>query len=166
DVRKSSRGLQRSSSARSVLPAPVAPAPTPTALPETIGGCRIEKQIGEGGMGRVLRGHHLGLDRPMAVKVLSDKFVTRPGAVDTLFTEARTLAKLDHPNIVRVFNVDKDPSGLHFVITELLEGGSLEELALKSGRKLPIDDAVRLVCEAAAGLHHAHEAGLIHRDVK
>ncbi|MEZ0228004.1 MAG: bifunctional serine/threonine-protein kinase/formylglycine-generating enzyme family protein, partial [Planctomycetota bacterium] len=131
-----------------------------------LGGCRIQRRIGQGGMGRVYKGHHDGLDRDMAIKVIDEKLVAKKGFAEQFLAEARTLAKLDHPNIVRVFNVDTDMTGRHFIVMELLEGGSVESLWRDSNQKLSVDEAVRITREAAEGLLHAHEAGLIHRDVK
>lgn len=131
-----------------------------------LGGCRIERRIGQGGMGRVYKGHHDGLDRDMAVKVIDERLVAKKGFVEQFFAEARTLAKLDHVNIVRVFNVDTDTTGRHFIVMELLEGGSVESFWREKGQELSIDDAVRITKEAAEGLLNAHQAGLIHRDVK
>jgi serine/threonine-protein kinase len=131
-----------------------------------LGGCRIEKRIGQGGMGRVYKAHHDGLDRDMAVKVINERLAAKKGFVEQFFAEARTLAKLDHPNIVRVFNVDSDASSRHFIVMELLEGGSVESRWREKGKKLELDDAVRIAKDAAQGLLHAHGSGLIHRDVK
>jgi len=152
-------------------PAPGAPPPAPgegeeLAAGVVLGGCRIERRIGQGGMGRVYKGHHDGLDRDMAVKVIDERLVAKKGFVEQFLAEARTLAKLDHANVVRVFNVDQDVTGRRFILMELLEGGSVEALWREKGVALPIDDAVKIADEAAQGLLHAHEAGLIHRDVK
>jgi formylglycine-generating enzyme required for sulfatase activity len=131
-----------------------------------LGGCRIVERIGQGGMGRVYKGHHDGLDRDMAVKLIDPALAAKKTFVDQFLGEARTLAKLDHPNIVRVFNVETDANGRHLIVMELLEGGSVESFWREKGRKLELADAVRIVREAAEGLLHAHQAGLIHRDVK
>jgi hypothetical protein len=136
-------------------------------LGQVIGDCRIEATLGRGAMGRVYRAHHVGLDRPMAFKVLEEKLVNRPGFVAKFLIEARSLAKLDHQNVVRVFNVGKHEETKHFIVMELLEGGSVDSLWRdRHKRKLPIDLAVRIVREAAEGLHYAHKMRLIHRDVK
>src|SRR5207237_6576684 len=78
---------------------------------------------------------------------------------------AQALALLDNPHVVRVYSFDKDDSGRCFIVMELLEGGSVGALLRKKG-KLEIDDAVRIASEAAKGLHAAHRADLVHRDVK
>jgi serine/threonine protein kinase/formylglycine-generating enzyme required for sulfatase activity len=133
---------------------------------EVLGGCRLERRIGRGSMGRVYRAHHLGLDRPVAVKVLDRRLVARPGFVEQFYLEAKTLSDLGHPNVVRFFDVNHDETGRHFIIMELLPGGSVESFWTKKGRHLGLEDTLRIVTEAAKGLHHAHVHGLIHRDVK
>jgi hypothetical protein len=133
---------------------------------QILGGCRILAKIGQGGMGRVYRARHLGFDREVALKVLEDRLVARQGFIDQFMAEARILFGLDHPNIVRVFNVDKDQSGVCLLVMELLDGGSVHNLWVKSGKQLPVDEAVRIVSEAAQGLHYAHLKKLLHRDVK
>jgi formylglycine-generating enzyme required for sulfatase activity/tRNA A-37 threonylcarbamoyl transferase component Bud32 len=132
----------------------------------SLGGCKVERLLGTGAMGRVYKAHHEGLDRDMAIKVIDEKLYAKPGFAERFVSEARTLAKLDHPNVVRVFNVDKTDSGLQFIVMELLEGGTVDGLLKRSAGKLSIDEAVRVVCDAAKGLFHAHRVGLIHRDVK
>src|SRR3954466_14185163 len=103
----------------------------------------------------------------MAVKILEEKLVRRKGFVEQFQVEARTVFKLEHPNIVRVTNVGKDQAtNKHFIVMELLGGGSVEQLWKKHQKRLPIDEAIRVAREAAQGLFHAHKAGLIHRDVK
>jgi formylglycine-generating enzyme required for sulfatase activity len=133
---------------------------------QVVGGCRIGQRLGQGGMGRVYRARHLGFDRDVAIKVLDHRLVSRPGFIDQFMTEARILFELDHPNIVRVFNVDKEPSGIHFLVMELLDGGSVHALWETRGRRLSVEEAVHIACEAAQGLAHAHAKHLLHRDVK
>ncbi|HZV03072.1 MAG TPA: bifunctional serine/threonine-protein kinase/formylglycine-generating enzyme family protein [Planctomycetota bacterium] len=131
-----------------------------------LGGHRIEEKLGEGGMGRVYRARHLRLDVARAIKVIDEHLVAQPNFVEQFEAEAKTLAKVPHPHIVQVHDVGTDANGVHFIVMELLEGGSVEGLWKARGKKLPLDEATRIVREAALGLHHAHQAGLIHRDVK
>jgi serine/threonine-protein kinase len=146
---------------------PVVVAPTNEVLPGTVlGQCRIEGRLGQGRTGIVYRAHHEGMGRPVAVKVLDPRLLSNKGFVEQFFAEAGALTKLDHPNVARVFSFDTNESGYHFVVMELVEGGTLESLWKTRGNRLPLEDAVKLTKEAAQGLEHAHEAKLLHRDVK
>jgi phosphate ABC transporter phosphate-binding protein len=124
--------------------------------------------IGEGGMGKVYLGEHLILHRLVAIKMLQlpDERggSSSAGAVERFYREARAVAALDHPNIIRVFDVDRrgnDP----FIVMEFTDGTDLKELVRRRGA-LPADRAADYVRQAAAGLEHAHAAGLVHRDIK
>ena len=146
---------------------PVAVAPTNEVAPGTVlGSARIESRLGQGRTGIVYRAHHEGIGRPVAVKVLDPRLMSNKGFVEQFFAEAGALTKLDHPNVARVYAFDSDESGHHFVVMELLEGGSVEALWKTRGNRLPLEDAVKLAKEAALGLQHAHEANLLHRNVK
>jgi hypothetical protein len=131
---------------------------------KVVGGAKIEALIGRGGMGSVYRAYQLELERPIAVKVLLPQFTSDPKQVQQFFREAKALAKLDHPNIVTIFNVGKDDE-THWIQMQLVDGGSLEHYLRRSGR-LPVEKACALIEQAAHGLLEAHAKGIVHRDVK
>jgi formylglycine-generating enzyme required for sulfatase activity/tRNA A-37 threonylcarbamoyl transferase component Bud32 len=130
-----------------------------------IGDCTLEALIGRGAMGVVFSAHHKRLNRRVAIKILEPKLANDPKFVTRFFHEAQALALLDNPYVVRVFTSDKDDQGRYYAVMELLEGGTVQRV-LKAKGKLEIDEAVQIVSEAAKGLHAAHRADLIHRDVK
>jgi serine/threonine protein kinase len=135
----------------------------PALIGRTIGGCRIESALGAGGMGAVYRARHLGLDRPVAVKILPAHFARSQEMIDRFLREARAVAKIDHPNIVGVLNVGFE-SGLHYIVMPVIEGASLTE---RLGRgAIPPDETIRLARGVAEGLAQAHRNGIVHRDVK
>ena len=124
----------------------------------------ILEQIGRGGMGVVYRARDKRLDRIVAVKRLPENLRESPKAVELLLREARSAAKLNHPNIVHVYDVDHE-DGLYFITMEYLEGSSLNLLLRRRGRLSPRDVSV-LGIQTSAGLQYAHDQGIVHRDVK
>jgi serine/threonine-protein kinase len=125
---------------------------------------RLEEMIGEGGFGQVWRGYDLLLERTVAVKLPRPGRPHRnSGGEDAVLAEARKVARLTHPGIVPVFDVGSH-RGVTFFVSELIDGTDLGRLV--RGGPLPVREAVRLVAEAARGLHHAHEQGFVHRDIK
>jgi serine/threonine protein kinase len=125
---------------------------------------KLLELIGAGGMGNVYRAEHIFMRRKVAVKVLPTHLTEYPSAIQRFYREARAVAALDHPNIVRAHDVDRE-GHLHFIVMEYVDGISLQELVKQHG-PLPWGRAVHYICQAAAGLQHAHEAGWVHRDVK
>jgi len=125
---------------------------------------KVQSRIGRGGMGTVYMAVHIHLDKPFAVKVLSDQIATNKSAIQRLLQEARTASSIDHDNIVDVFSFDATEDGRVFLVMELLEGVSLSELVergpMRIERALPI---ARQVCQA---LEAAHARGVVHRDLK
>ena len=101
--------------------------------PSVIGRYRIIERLGQGGFGRVYLAHDDVLDRPVAIKVPNPSRIAHPEHVDAFFTEARILAKLDHPNIVPVFDVGRTEDGLCFVVSKLVEGNDLA-VRIRQGR--------------------------------
>ena len=135
------------------------------ALPfERLGRYQILARIGHGGMGDVYRGYDESMDRQVAIKVLPQKLARNKDYVRRFHAEASAVARLDHPNIVRLDLIGED-AGHHFFAMELIEGESLaERLALQP--RVQHDEALGMITQCLAGLEAAHAQGLIHRDVK
>ena len=130
---------------------------------------RLLELLGVGGMGAVYLCEHEFMKRLVAVKVLPvDKISSDPTALDRFYREARAVAALDHPNIVRAFDIDKFES-VHFLVMEYVDGNSLQEIVTKYVQRKAFYDPVRAahaVAQAAAGLQHASDLGIVHRDIK
>ncbi len=128
-----------------------------------VGKYTIESVLGRGGMAVVYRATQAGLDRQVALKVLSEGPTTSPERVERFFREARAAAKLAHPNIVPVHEVG-DEDGIRFLAMELVDGVTLDEAI----RREQIDwrGAATIVRDCARALHYAHSQGVVHRDVK
>lgn len=120
--------------------------------------------LGEGGMARVYRATDRILGRQVAVKVLAEPYDRDDGFVERFRREAASAARLNHPNIVTVFDTGSD-DGMHFIVMELVDG---ETLASRLGREGPLEaeEAVRIGRSIAAALAEAHANGVVHRDVK
>ncbi len=130
-----------------------------------IGKYRVLERIGSGGMSSVYLCEHKYMRRRAAVKVLPTSMAEDPAALERFYLEARAVAALDHPNIVRAYDVDQDDD-LHYLVMEYVEGLSLQDLVRKEGPLAPAR-ATELMRQAALGLQHAHDtAGLVHRDIK
>ncbi len=129
-----------------------------------LGKYRILDRLGAGGMGTVLLCEHAHLRHRVAVKVLPPDKARDPAAVGRFYREARAAARLDHPNLVRAHDIDRDADH-HFLVLEYVDGVSLYEVVRRHG-PLSVTLACHYVRQAALGLQHAHEAGLVHRDVK
>jgi len=152
---------------RSSQPAPAAPARQPLSLEigSVLGRCLLLEKVGQGAAGMVFRGIHRSFNIPVAVKVLRANSLEVDAAAFQCFRrEAQLLAKLNHPNIVRVWDFEDDPE-FPYLVLEYVEGFSLAELIQQSGR-LQAHRAVRIVRQTAMGLEAALQLGIIHRDVK
>ena len=146
-------------------PAPAAPAPTKDASKvNLLGDFRLLKKLGAGGMGAVYKAHQISLDREVAVKILSKELAAKPAFVQRFVREARVMARLDHPNILRCYEV-KESHGYHYIAMEFVSGGSIDGW-LKKLSRFGLGDALHVTIACARGLGHAHEQGLVHRDVK
>jgi DNA-binding NtrC family response regulator len=120
--------------------------------------------LGQGGMGEVFKARQRRLKRVVALKVIRGECFRSPGAVQRFRREIEAAARLAHPNIVRIYDADEH-NGLHFLAMEYVEGTDLDRLLKRHG-PLPVPQACAYVRQAATGLQHAHECGLVHRDVK
>src|SRR5262245_52331877 len=125
---------------------------------------KILDRIGSGGMGTVFLCQHLGLRKQVAVKVLPPDQAGDEGVRERFFREARAAAALDHPNIVRVHDINAS-GGVHYIVMEYVDGQDLQTMLNKYG-PLPYTRACGYIAQAALGLQHAFEKGLVHRDIK
>ncbi len=131
----------------------------------TIGKYKVLERLGAGGMGSVYLCEHKLMRRRVAVKVLPTAKAEDPSSLERFYREARAVAALDHPNIVRAYDIDQDDK-LHFLVMEHVDGASLQEIIKKHG-PMEILRACHYMRQAALGLQHAHEAAaLVHRDIK
>jgi serine/threonine protein kinase len=129
-----------------------------------IAGCRILERLGQGGMGRVYRAHHLGLDKLVAVKVLHRQLLDHPELVERFIREAQSAAKLEHPNVVQILNSGQE-TGRYFIVMQFVEGESLAG-RLRRERMLEQPEAVRICLGIARALAAAHALHIVHRDIK
>jgi serine/threonine protein kinase len=153
---------------------PLAPQPTtsggqPNELAQSLvgqqlGDIRLEQFVGSGGMGMVFRGHDLKLHRTVAVKLLGPRTGDDVNSHRRFQTEARSAARLDHPNIARVHFVGEE-RGIRFLVFEYIEGTNLRDLVSAQG-PLPLADALRYTLQIADALLHAWQRDVVHRDIK
>ena len=131
----------------------------------SINGFKIQGRIGSGGFGVVYRAFDTNLERSVAIKMLPPRIAkSGQGLLDRFLREARSAAKLGHPNIVTIHQICpyKDT---FYIVMELVDGGALHEL-LAAKRRFDPAEATRIIRAAAEGLGHAHRRGIIHRDIK
>jgi putative two-component system response regulator len=127
-----------------------------------LGPYRIVAPIGRGGMATVYRAHHSALDRDVAIKVLPDFFAEEESYRERFQQEARSVARLKHPNILNVFDYGQ-VDGISYLVLELVEGGTLTD---RLGTPMALEDVVRLLRPIASALDHAHSQNILHRDIK
>ncbi len=135
---------------------------------DTLGNYRIERMLGDGGMGQVYKARHIKLDREVAIKLLKPQQAQSDALVERFFREARAVNRIKHEHIIEIhdFVDEKNEHGIRrsYCVMELLNGHSL--LGVMAKGPLSIGRAVRLVRQAASALQAAHEVGITHRDVK
>lgn len=134
----------------------------------TLGKYRLRRLLGKGGMSSVYLAEHVLMRRQCAIKVLPIKRVEDTSYLARFHREARAVASLDHPNIVRAYDIDHETEGdkdIHFLVMEYVDGESLHDCVKDKG-PLSLDDTAEFFRQAALGLENAHKNGLIHRDVK
>ncbi len=156
-------GLPSSPAAKAIPPAAAAEKSPPSTQKAMLGEYKIIKKLGQGGMGAVFLGHQTSLERNVAIKVLSKDLAAKPIFVQKFLREARVMAKLDHPNILRCYDVKETP--VYHLVMEFVEGGSIGDWLSKQG-KFSIGDSLHVILASAHALQHAHELKLIHRDIK
>jgi serine/threonine protein kinase len=129
-----------------------------------LGRYRILNRLGAGSRSSVYLGEHLGTSRLVALKVLPASLAANPAGLEWFQRTARVLAALDHPNIVRAYDIDQDDN-LHFLVLEYAEGFTLQE-RLRRGGPLGIREAADQIGQAASALEHARRAGVVHHNIK
>jgi tRNA A-37 threonylcarbamoyl transferase component Bud32 len=125
----------------------------------------VEERLGHGGMATVFKARDLKLDREVAIKLLADNFAGDEEIRTRFSREARLAARLDHPNVVQVFDVGEDDDR-PFIVMEHVDGGTLADRLDGRRKSLPKGEALRLLGQLCDGLGHAHAKKLIHRDIK
>jgi len=129
-----------------------------------LGHCKLLRKLGQGGMGAVWLARHQTLDKDVAVKVLPPGFVADKEAVGRFIREARSAARLEHPNVVQVLDAGSQ-DGIHFIVMQLVDGTDLDKLLKKKGR-FPVADTLAIAKRVALALGAAHDLKLVHRDIK
>jgi len=128
----------------------------------TLGSYTLVGRIGRGGMATVYRAYHPALDRYVAIKALPDFFADDPLYRERFQQEARSVARLKHPNILEIYDFGYE-DGLAYLVLELVEGGTLAD---RLGRPMELRDAVGVLDQLASALDYAHREGILHRDIK
>jgi len=131
---------------------------------QIIGNYKIEKKLGEGGMGAVYKGVDTMLDREVAIKALRPELTSQIAVVERFRSEAVTLAKLHHPNIATLYSLFRQGEELYMVL-EYVRGETLDAILARRGA-LSADEVIPVFCQILDGINHAHEYGIIHRDIK
>ncbi|MBX3223830.1 MAG: protein kinase [Labilithrix sp.] len=126
---------------------------------------RVERVIGQGGMGVVLAARHLGLDEMVAVKLIREERADGAAALARFQREARAAARIKSEHVARVLDVDRLPEGEPYIVMELIDGTDLHALVKRRGTLAP-DEAVTYITQACEGLAEAHALGMVHRDLK
>lgn len=129
-----------------------------------LGKYKLLGSIGKGGMSHVYLAEHMLMERRVAIKVLPRQRVKDRSYLSRFQLEARAAARLDDPNIVRVYDIDNE-GDTHYIVMEYVDGRDLHQTVSQDG-PLPFNTAAKYVAQVATGLQHAHEMGLVHRDIK
>jgi serine/threonine-protein kinase len=134
----------------------------------TLGRYEVTALVGRGGMATVYKARHPGLNRNVAVKVLHRHLAVDSAFVGRFRREARAVAALRHPNIVRVYDFDSE-GDIYFIVMEFIDGPTLASFLkrlFKQGRHLSPQEILRLFSPMCSAIHYAHEQGMVHRDIK
>jgi len=131
---------------------------------QQIPGYQLQKKIGAGAMAVVYKAKQLSLDRTVAIKVLPKRLSKNKEFVERFYREGKAAAALNHNNIVQAIDVGES-GGYHYFVMEYVEGDTVYDEIVQN-RVYPEDEAIRIIRQVAAALQHAHERGIIHRDVK
>jgi serine/threonine-protein kinase len=131
---------------------------------QQIPGYKLLEKLGAGAMATVYKARQLSLDRLVAIKILPRKFSQNTQFIERFYAEGRAAAQLNHPNVVQAYDVGQ-AGNFHFFVMEFVDGRTVYDDIIKF-KKVPERDAVEVSIQVAEALVHAHEKGLIHRDVK
>ncbi|QDU81124.1 Serine/threonine-protein kinase PknB [Polystyrenella longa] len=160
-------------------PQPSTPSPVPPSVPNLpgksntpssgkkatqLGDFRLRKRLGKGGMGEVFLAQQVSLDRPVAIKTLSKELAKKPDFVERFLREARSMARLHHPNVVQVYAADSQ-KGINYVAIEYIDGYSMQ-VWMNQRKRLTVGDSLHVVLVCAQALKQAHDLKMIHRDIK
>lgn len=148
----------------SFKPQPTVSLESPKSEPKQLREYKLLEKLGEGGMGTVYKAEHSKLKKTVALKILPAQRMRDAQSVERFQREMEAVGRLDHPNIVRALDAG-EVEGTHFLVMEFVDGIDLDTLARRTGT-IPVADACELIRQAALGLDHANEYGLVHRDVK
>lgn len=129
-----------------------------------VGKFEILKEVGRGGYGIVYKAHDQALNRTVALKILHPVLLIDENFVSNFKTEAQIAAKLNHPNLVQIYEFGEEDGGVYFVMS-YMAGGSLKDLLIKKGA-LPNEQALKILEQIGAGLAYAHSQNIVHRDLK
>jgi serine/threonine protein kinase/tetratricopeptide (TPR) repeat protein len=132
--------------------------------PNKLGKYEIRKMLGKGNMGMVYLAHDPVLERDVAIKVMAGSTIYDAQLRERFAREAKSVARLQHPNIVTIHDLGYDHQSSPFIAMELLEGADLDDLVKQNA--LSVTRRLEIVAQVCRGLHHAHSVGIVHRDVK
>jgi serine/threonine-protein kinase len=128
-----------------------------------LGQYEIVGPLGKGGMATVYQAYQPSLDREVAIKIMADQYASDPAFAERFRREARSIARLRHPNILTVYDAGEN-DGILYIVMELIEGATLKEEI--NGKPTSIEKAGKIIEQIGSALHYANKAGIIHRDVK
>ncbi|MHC4871073.1 MAG: serine/threonine protein kinase [Planctomycetota bacterium] len=131
---------------------------------QKIGGYELIEKLGEGAMGAVYKANQISMNRIVALKLLPRSLSSNENIIKRFMREARIVANLNHPNIVRGFEIG-EANGYHFFAMEFVDGGSVDD-KLKQHKYLEEKETIEIAMQCCKALEHAHNAGVIHRDIK
>jgi serine/threonine-protein kinase len=131
---------------------------------QQLGDFELKKKLGKGGMGEVFLARQISLDRMVALKTLTKELAKKADFVARFEREAKSMAKIDHPNVVKIYAVDSY-KGIHFAAIEYIDGQSVQKWLDHLG-KFSVSDSVHITMVCAEALKHAHAENMVHRDIK